>query len=116
MKKGDRALLVFLPSLEFIVAFLGCLRAGVIAVPVYPPVNVKKSLQSFASIADTSDAKVALTHSGMVLLKQEAMLGWLYHSFSRITSVRKSSTTSTCQVFLLSLKREMAFGQVGCSG
>ena len=27
-------MLVFLPSLDFILSFLGCLRAGVIAVPV----------------------------------------------------------------------------------
>ena len=37
LKPGDRALLVFPPSLDFIVAFYACLRAGVIAVPVFPP-------------------------------------------------------------------------------
>jgi acyl-CoA synthetase (AMP-forming)/AMP-acid ligase II len=34
---GERALLLFPPGLEFIVAFLGCLAAGVIAVPVMVP-------------------------------------------------------------------------------
>jgi acyl-CoA synthetase (AMP-forming)/AMP-acid ligase II len=34
---GAPALLVFPPGLEFVVAFLGCLRAGVIAVPLAPP-------------------------------------------------------------------------------
>src|SRR4051794_7193557 len=34
---GDRALLLSPPGLEFIEAFLGCLAAGVIAVPAYPP-------------------------------------------------------------------------------
>jgi len=34
---GERALLVYTPGLEFIVAFLGCAYAGVVAVPVYPP-------------------------------------------------------------------------------
>src|SRR3954449_10670640 len=34
---GDRALLLFQPSLEFIAAFFGCLRAGIIPVPAYPP-------------------------------------------------------------------------------
>jgi acyl-CoA synthetase (AMP-forming)/AMP-acid ligase II len=34
---GERALLVFAPGLDFIVAFFGCLYAGAIAVPVYPP-------------------------------------------------------------------------------
>jgi acyl-CoA synthetase (AMP-forming)/AMP-acid ligase II len=36
-QKGDRALLMFPPGLDFIVAFFGCLMAGVIAVPVMPP-------------------------------------------------------------------------------
>ena len=34
---GDRALLLYRPGLEFIQGFLGCLYAGVIAVPAYPP-------------------------------------------------------------------------------
>ncbi|MEM7552760.1 MAG: AMP-binding protein [Cyanobacteria bacterium P01_A01_bin.84] len=34
---GERALLIYQPGLEFIAAFFGCLYAGVIAVPVYPP-------------------------------------------------------------------------------
>lgn len=34
---GDRALLVYPSGLEYITAFFGCLYAGVIAVPVYPP-------------------------------------------------------------------------------
>jgi acyl-CoA synthetase (AMP-forming)/AMP-acid ligase II len=35
--QGERALLVYQPGLEFISAFFGCLYAGVIAVPIYPP-------------------------------------------------------------------------------
>ena len=34
---GDRALLLYPPGLDFIPAFFGCLYAGVIAVPAYPP-------------------------------------------------------------------------------
>ncbi len=34
---GDRALMLYPPGLEFLSAFLGCLHAGVIAVPAYPP-------------------------------------------------------------------------------
>src|SRR4051794_1177779 len=35
--RGERALLFYPPGLEYIAAFLGCLYAGVIAVPTYPP-------------------------------------------------------------------------------
>ncbi len=34
---GDRALLLYAPGLEFIAAFVGCLYAGLVAVPAYPP-------------------------------------------------------------------------------
>src|SRR5215216_3380990 len=35
--RGDRVLLLFPPGLEFIAGFFGCLYAGMIAVPAYPP-------------------------------------------------------------------------------
>jgi thioester reductase-like protein len=34
---GDRLLLAYPPGLEMICAFFGCLRAGLVPVPVYPP-------------------------------------------------------------------------------
>lgn len=34
---GERVVLMFQPGLDFIAAFFGCLAAGAIAVPVYPP-------------------------------------------------------------------------------
>ena len=34
---GDRALLLFPPGMDFIVAFFACLYAGIVAVPVNPP-------------------------------------------------------------------------------
>src|SRR5215470_18881061 len=34
---GDRALLLCPPGLDFVAAFFGCLYAGVVAVPAYPP-------------------------------------------------------------------------------
>ena len=37
LKPGERAVLVYPPSLEFMVAFLACLKAGLVAVPVFPP-------------------------------------------------------------------------------
>src|ERR687895_2661098 len=37
--KGARTLLLFPPVLDYISAFLGCLFAQVIAVPVYPPLS-----------------------------------------------------------------------------
>lgn len=38
-QKGDRALLIYPPGLEFVIAFFACAYAGVISVPSYPPLN-----------------------------------------------------------------------------
>ena len=37
LRRGERALLLYPPGLDFIAAFFGCLYAGVVAVPAYPP-------------------------------------------------------------------------------
>jgi acyl-CoA synthetase (AMP-forming)/AMP-acid ligase II len=36
---GQRVLLIFEPGLDFVVGFFGCVYAGAIAVPVYPPLK-----------------------------------------------------------------------------
>ena len=62
---GDRALLVFFPGLEFTASLLACFKAGIIAVPVFPPNprKLRKDLDHFVSIQKSSGAKFALTHS-----------------------------------------------------
>ncbi|CAM9492519.1 unnamed protein product [Scytosiphon promiscuus] len=61
--KGSTCLLVYPPSLDFTVAYLACLRAGVIAVPCFPPdpKRLKKDLHMFTAIQGSSGATVALT-------------------------------------------------------
>ncbi len=57
---GDRAILLFPPGLDFLVAFFGCLAAGVIAVPLMVPRRTSARDSSAAIIADCQP-KVALT-------------------------------------------------------
>ncbi len=57
---GERALLLYPSGLEFITAFFGCLYAGVVAVPAYPPKQNQK-LTRLQSIIIDAQAKVALT-------------------------------------------------------
>ncbi|HFC11943.1 MAG TPA: amino acid adenylation domain-containing protein [Anaerolineae bacterium] len=57
---GERALLIYPPGLEYVAAFFGCLYAGWIAVPSYPPNATRQDPRLFAIIED-ADAKVALT-------------------------------------------------------
>ncbi|CAM9541065.1 unnamed protein product, partial [Discosporangium mesarthrocarpum] len=71
---GDRVLLVYPPSLHFMVAFVACLRAGIIAVPVYPPDPRKlgRDVQAFTKTAESCAAKVALTSSAYGHVKKMA--------------------------------------------
>jgi amino acid adenylation domain-containing protein/non-ribosomal peptide synthase protein (TIGR01720 family) len=56
---GERALLLYPPGFDYIAAFWGCLYAGVIAVPAYPPhANRRGRLES---IALDAQATLALT-------------------------------------------------------
>jgi acyl-CoA synthetase (AMP-forming)/AMP-acid ligase II len=57
---GERVLLFYPPGLDYIEAFFGCLYAGVIAIPVYPP-RPNRSLSRLQSIIEDAQAKVALT-------------------------------------------------------
>ncbi len=69
---GERALLLYPPGLEFIEAFFGCLYAGVVAVPVYPP-RRNRSLARIQAVADDANAKVALT-TDLVLKRVESLI------------------------------------------
>lgn len=63
LSKGDLAVLVYPPSLDFILAFIACLKIGVVPVPVFPPHPARyDSIVSFSNIVNSSGAKIALTN------------------------------------------------------
>lgn len=59
---GERALLLYPSGLDYISAFFGCLYAGVVAVPTYPP-HSNRSFYRIQSILNDSQAKFVLTTS-----------------------------------------------------
>ncbi|WP_445634083.1 Carrier domain-containing protein [Nostoc sp. DSM 114161] len=59
---GERALLLYPSGLEFIAGFFGCLYAGIVAVPAYPP-RQNQSLSRLQAIVASSQATVVLTSS-----------------------------------------------------
>jgi amino acid adenylation domain-containing protein len=69
---GERALLLYPPGLDFVAAFFGCLYAGVIAVPAYPPRSPRMMPRLLAILADAEPA-VALA-AGPSL---QRVRGWL---------------------------------------
>ncbi|GAB4108543.1 MAG: fatty acyl-AMP ligase [Roseiflexaceae bacterium] len=60
---GERALLLFPPGLAYISAFFGCLYAGVIAVPLYPPHPSAQHRSHQRIRAVVADAQAALVLS-----------------------------------------------------
>jgi 8-amino-7-oxononanoate synthase/acyl carrier protein len=58
--QGERALLLYPPGLDFVAGFYGCLYAGVVAVPAYPP-RRNRNMQRIQAISDDAQAKAALT-------------------------------------------------------
>jgi acyl-CoA synthetase (AMP-forming)/AMP-acid ligase II len=65
---GERALLFYPTGLEFIAAFLGCLYAGVIAVPLPPPntAQPQRTLPRLLAITNDAGPSVALTTSSIL--------------------------------------------------
>ncbi len=70
--QGERALLLYPPGLDFVAGFFGCLYAGVIAVPAYPP-RRNRNMNRIQAIADDASARLALTVSD-VLDRTESLL------------------------------------------
>ena len=60
---GARALLLYPQGLEFITAFLGCLSAGIVAVPAYPPKRNQKMSRLIAIIEDCQPQIILTTSS-----------------------------------------------------
>jgi natural product biosynthesis luciferase-like monooxygenase protein len=62
---GERVLLVYPQGLDYIGAFLGCLYAGSVAVPVYPP-RMGRHFQRIATVIKDCCPAAALTNGAML--------------------------------------------------
>lgn len=65
-KKGDRVALILPDNADFVFAFLGAIRAGIIPVPIYPPTGLGKLagyLENTLHIVAKSGAKILLTNA-----------------------------------------------------
>lgn len=65
VQPGELALLVYPPGVHFAVAFLGCLHAGVVAVPAPPPdpADARQGLRKLAALVRAAGPKLALTEA-----------------------------------------------------
>ena len=75
-RPGDRALMVFPPGLDFIVALFGCFLAGVVAVPILPPRRAAKRDASAEIVADCTP-RFALTKQDFAIAVRDDIRGRL---------------------------------------
>jgi amino acid adenylation domain-containing protein/thioester reductase-like protein len=89
---GDRALMLYPSGLDFIAAFFGCLEAGVVAVPAYPPdpMRLERSVPRLAAIAADADTRVVLT--------TQQLLGQTRDLTSRFPQLARASWLATDQL------------------
>jgi acyl-CoA synthetase (AMP-forming)/AMP-acid ligase II len=80
---GDRAILLFPPGLDFVVAFFGCLAAGVIAVPVMVPRRTA-GRDSAAAIMTDCAPRVVLTSTDLLEGRPDLMEKFAATDFSWI--------------------------------
>jgi acyl-CoA synthetase (AMP-forming)/AMP-acid ligase II len=69
---GDRALFLFAPGLDFIVAYFGCLLAGVIPVPMMLP-RRNSSLDSSASIVADCSPRFVITNTHLRIARPDVI-------------------------------------------
>jgi amino acid adenylation domain-containing protein len=70
----QRALLLYPPGLDYLAAFFGCLYAGVVAVPAYPPRNQRNTPRILAILAD-AEAAIILTTTSILSQVQSLFAG-----------------------------------------
>ncbi|MEU1345211.1 fatty acyl-AMP ligase [Streptomyces sp. NPDC005827] len=69
LRAGDRALILAVDNADFIRAFMACQYAGVVAVPVAPPLPLRnpRKVATLRTIAQDCGARAVLTGSGTAL-------------------------------------------------
>jgi amino acid adenylation domain-containing protein len=69
-KVGDRILIGFPPGMDFVVAFFGCLYAGVVAVPAAPPANARTMSRLLGVVEDAEIQVILSTGADMTRLQR----------------------------------------------
>ncbi len=75
---GDRALILYPSSLDYVVALFGCLYAGVVAIPAYPP-GPMRPISRLRAIAADATVKVVLAENrtGLAGAAELEAVSWL---------------------------------------
>jgi acyl-CoA synthetase (AMP-forming)/AMP-acid ligase II len=71
-RRGERAVLLYAPGLDYITGLLGTMQAGLLAVPAYPPdpTRLERTLPRLRAIVEDAQASVILTTSQIVAVSE----------------------------------------------
>lgn len=67
---SNGVLLLYQPGLEFVTAFLGCLYAGAIAIPAYPPQSNRKLSRLLGILVDAQPKVILTTNTLLCTVKE----------------------------------------------
>lgn len=70
---GERVLILLNTSREYVEAFYGCMYAGAIGVPAFPPMPASRIGDRLVGIVEDSGAKFALVDTAMMNAKEEIL-------------------------------------------
>jgi acyl-CoA synthetase (AMP-forming)/AMP-acid ligase II len=87
--EGERAMLVYQPGIDYVVGFLGCLLAGVTAVPAYPPdpFRMERTFPRFQAIVADSRPAAILSTSNILDLA-----GDIFDAFPEFAGIARFAT------------------------
>ena len=90
---GERALLLFPAGIEFSVAFIGCLAAGCIAVPIPSPepARLKRALPRLLTIAEDCKPAFVLTTPSILALREQICAGSVALSLAEWTAIESAT-------------------------
>lgn len=93
-RPGDRIILAAQPGLEFIISFFACMRAGTIAVPVFPPANAQMAIR-LLHIIDDAKPSVILSDKAVVSSLKKGLLAhrFLPKSLKKIIGIEEAYTS-----------------------
>jgi acyl-CoA synthetase (AMP-forming)/AMP-acid ligase II len=96
VKRGDRVVLVYPPSLDFLIAFLACMKAGIIAVPVFPPNPLRpSSVRMFAVVVANCQAAAAFTNTSYQHAKKMSSISSTFRKLVLPTSGSTGTDTKS---------------------
>ncbi|MBA0690649.1 hypothetical protein Goari_008311 [Gossypium aridum] len=91
IRPGDRVLLVYVPGLDFVDAFFGCLRAKVLPVPVLPPDPLQRGGQALLKIENISKSCGAVAILSTIVYHSAVRAGLVKQMISLTGKKGKSS-------------------------